>query len=68
VLGWQAFRVLIVTASAARVESCRAEIAAELGSSRARKLFLMTTLDEVRRGLLGATVVDVDGNRVSLTP
>ncbi len=68
VLGWQAFRVLIVTTSAARVETCRQEIAAELGSSRARKLFLMTTLDDVRRGLLEASVLDVDGGRVPLAP
>ncbi len=68
VLGWQAFRVLIVTTSAARVENCRHEIAAELGSSRVRKLFLMTTLEDVRRGLLEARIVDVDGNQVSLAP
>ncbi len=68
VLGWQAFRVLIVTTSAARVENCRQEIAAELGSSRTRKLFLMTTLDDVRRGLHDASIFDVDGARVTLSP
>jgi hypothetical protein len=68
VLGWQAFRVLIVTTVPARVENCRQEIAAELGSSKARKLFLLTTLDDMRRGLLTATILDVDGKQVSLAP
>jgi hypothetical protein len=68
VLGWQAFRVLIVTTVPARVENCRQEIAAELGSLKARKLFLLTTLDDMRRGLLTATILDVDGKQVSLVP
>ena len=58
--GWQNFRVLILTTSEQRVQSCIAAARKRFGDAAAGRIFLFGTM-EAAKDMLGHQFIDIDG-------
>ena len=64
-LGWENFRVLILTTSSGRVKSCVAAARKQFGSASVGRIFLFGTL-EASHDMFNHEFVDIDGKQVRL--